>query len=194
MTKAPDQILLEVTNDFLSNSSYSQAQFAHELLLPRLTEAGIEKQESHRTADEYGKWRSSKVRQMSSILKGKVNVPLRWVWAWLDVLPEPYGTEAKNEFLAAGGVMNIALGLVREAKENKASLPDLMREVADCMEKGALVAADGVYDDQDEPSQLISLADEFSDVIQLCLGEVLKISNVVDLSNNRSGAIVKMCK
>lgn len=192
--KAPDLVLLDCTKEFLSNSSYSQAQFTHELLLPRLIEVGIEKQEDHKTADEYEAWRSAKVRQMNGILNGHTNVPLRWIWAWIEVLPEPYGTKTKNEFLSSGGVMNIALGRLSDSNDRKANLPDLMREVADCMEKGVVVAADGMYDEKDDPKQLVELADEFSDVVQLCLGEILKISNVVDLSNNRSGTIVKMCK
>jgi len=192
--KSPDAILLHHANEFIAQSSYSQAKFIHELLLPALVSKGLEKPEEHKTADEYITWHSAKVRQVNGILNGNTNVPMRWLWAWLEVLPEPYGSNARKELLSQGGVLDISLSGMVNNITNKADLPQLFREVADVMEAGAIVAADGKYDANDDPDQLRVLSDELTDVVELCLAQLFLINQTVDLSDTRGGVIVQMCK
>lgn len=197
----PDQILLHHTNQLISQSSLSQSNFVHELLLPALTKAGLEKQDDHRTADEYSAWHSAKVRQVNSILNGNTNIPLRWLWCWLEVLPEPYGSAARKELLAQGGVLDVSvedvsgqLVIDMDQVTNKADIPTFMREAADVMTAAASVAADGVYDSNDDPEQLKALADELSDVVTNAMTQLASIGQVVDLSGGRANAIVQMLK
>lgn len=192
--KSPDAILLHYANQFITQSSYSQAKFIHDLLLPALIDAGLEKPEDHKTADEYETWRSAKVRQINSILNGHTNVPMRWLWCWLKSLPEPYGPDARRELLAQGGLMDINMSGMAGRITNRADLPQLFREVADVMEAAAVVAADGKYDSNDDPKQLRSLGDELTDVIELCLAELFAINQAADLSGTRGGVIIQMCK
>lgn len=194
MFKSPDGILLHYANQFIAQSSYSQAKFIHDLLLPALIEAGLEKPEDHKTADEYETWRSAKVRQINGILNGHTNMPLRWVWCWLDVLPAPYGPEARKEFLAQADLLGISLAGVIHGKSNIANLPQIFREVADVMDAGALVAADGVYDDKDDTEQLKKLSNELADVIEHCMRELFALRAATDISDTRGGKIVKMCE
>ena len=193
-SKSPDAILLHYANQLICQSSYSQAKFIHDLLLPALIDAGLEKPEEHKTADEYEVWRSAKVRQINSILNGHTNVPLRWLWCWLDVLPAPYGDNARKEFLAQGDLLDINLNGMTGRTTNRADLPQLFREVADVMEAGAAVAADGKYDSNDDPEQLKALGNEITDVMERCLSELFAISQAVDLTGTRGGVIVQMCK
>ncbi|OOI04735.1 hypothetical protein BIW16_07700 [Vibrio sp. OULL4] len=194
MKKSPDVILLHYANQFIANSSYSQSKFIHDLLLPALIDAGLEKPEEHKTADEYETWRSAKVRHINGILNGHTNVPLRWLWCWLEVLPEPYGPDARKELLSQANLLDISLAGLNGKVTNRADLPKLFREVADVMEAGAAVAADGRYDQHDSPEQLCTLSDELTDVIELCLVELFAINQAVDLSGTRGGVIVEMCK
>ncbi|MDW2121637.1 hypothetical protein R7R25_23785 [Vibrio sp. 2026] len=194
MKKSPDVILLHYANQFIANSSYSQSKFIHDLLLPALIDAGLEKPEEHKTADEYETWRSAKVRHINGILNGHTNVPLRWLWCWLEVLPEPYGQDARKELLSQANLLDISLAGLNGKVTNRADLPKLFREVADVMEAGAAVAADGRYDQHDSPEQLRTLSDELTDVIELCLVELFAINQAVDLSGTRGGVIVEMCK
>ena len=194
MKKSPDAILLHYANQFIANSSYSQSKFIHDLLLPALIDAGLEKPEEHKTADEYETWRSAKVRHINGILNGHTNVPLRWLWCWLEVLPEPYGPDARKELLSQANLLDISLAGLNGKVTNRADLPKLFREVADVMEAGAAVAADGRYDQHDSPEQLRTLSDELTDVIELCLVELFAINQAVDLSGTRGGVIVEMCK
>ncbi|EGR0992898.1 hypothetical protein ABCL21_004487 [Vibrio parahaemolyticus] len=194
MKKSPDVILLHYANQFIANSSYSQSKFIHDLLLPALIDAGLEKPEEHKTADEYETWRSAKVRHINGILNGHTNVPLRWLWCWLEVLPEPYGPDARKELLSQANLLDISLAGLNGKVTNRADLPKLFREVADVMEAGAAVAADGRYDQHDSPEQLRTLSDELTDVIELCLVELFAINQAVDLSGTRGGVIVEMCK
>ncbi|MCS6272601.1 hypothetical protein G3489_23355 [Shewanella baltica] len=191
---SPDNILLIYANKFIANSSFSQAKFIHDLLLPALIEAGLEKPEDHKTADEYESWRSAKVRQINGILNGHTNMPLRWVWCWLDVLPAPYGPEARKEFLSQANLVGISLAGVINGKSNIANLPQIFREVADVMDAGALVAADGVYNDKDDPEQLKKLSNELADVIEHCMRELFALNAATDISATRGGKIVKMCE
>jgi hypothetical protein len=191
---SPDNILLSYANKFIANSSFSQAKFIHDLLLPALIEAGLEKPEDHKTADEYESWRSAKVRQINAILNGHTNMPLRWVWCWLDVLPAPYGPEARKEFLSQANLVGISLAGVINGKSNMANLPQIFREVADVMDAGALVASDGVYDHKDEPEQLKKLSNELADVIEHCMRELFALNAATDISDTRGGKIVKMCE
>lgn len=193
MRKSPDAILLHHANQFIAQSSYSQAKFIHDLLLPALIEAGLEKPEDHKTADEYETWRSAKVRHINGILNGHTNVPLRWLWCWLDVLPAPYGPAARKELLAQGNLLDISLNGIALGTPG-ADLPQLFREVADVMNAGALVAADGKYDHNDDPEQLRQLSDELADVIEKSVAELLALQKVVDLTGTRGGMIVQMCK
>lgn len=193
MHKSPDAILLHHANQFIAQSSYSQAKFIHDLLLPALIDAGLEKPEDHKTADEYETWRSAKVRHINGILNGHTNVPLRWLWCWLDVLPAPYGAAARKELLAQGNLMDISLPAMNHLIPG-ADLPQLFREVADVMTAGALVAADGKYDHNDAPEQLRTLSDELADVIEKSLAELLALEKVVDLTDTRGGMFVQMCK
>ncbi|MBE4177993.1 hypothetical protein HJ001_22990 [Vibrio parahaemolyticus] len=188
MKKSPDAILLHYANQFIANSSYSQSKFIHDLLLPALIDAGLEQPEEHKTADEYETWRSAKVRHINGILNGHTNVPLRWLWCWLEVLPEPYGPDARKELLSQANLLDISLAGLNGKVTNRADLPKLFREVADVMEAGAAVAADGRYDQHDSPEQLRTLSDE------LCLVELFAINQAVDLSGTRGGVIVEMCK
>jgi len=192
--KSPDSVLLHYANQFLAQSSYSQAKFIHDLLLPALIDAGLEKPEDHKTADEYESWRVAKVRQINSILHGHTNIPLRWLWVWLDVLPAPYGVDARKDLLAQGGLLDITLAGLNGKVTNRADLPQLFREMADVMDAGAAVAADGKYDSNDDPKQLRSLGDELTDVVELCLAELFAINQAADLSGTRGGVIVQMCK
>ncbi|HCH4229682.1 TPA: hypothetical protein NKV81_004502 [Vibrio parahaemolyticus] len=194
MKKSPDAILLHYANQFIANSSYSQSKFIHDLLLPALIDAGLEQPEEHKTADEYETWRSAKVRHINGILNGHTNVPLRWLWCWLEVLPEPYGPDARKELLSQANLLDISLAGLNGKVTNRADLPKLFREVADVMEAGAAVAADGRYDQHDSPEQLRTLSDELTDVIELCLVELFAINQAVDLSGTRGGVIVEMCK
>lgn len=194
MVNSPDNVLLNYANKFIANSSFSQAKFIHDLLLPALIEAGLEKPEDHKTADEYESWRSAKVRQLNAILNGHTNMPLRWVWCWLDVLPAPYGPEARKEFLSQANLVGISLAGVTNGKSNMANLPQIFREVADVMDAGALVAADGVYDHKDDPEQLKKLSNELADVIEHCMRELFALSAATDISDTRGGKIVKMCE
>ncbi|MGI2068129.1 hypothetical protein [Shewanella glacialipiscicola] len=194
MINSPDYILLSYANKFIANSSFSQAKFIHDLLLPALIEAGLEKPEDHKTADEYESWRSAKVRQINGILNGHTNMPLRWVWCWLDVLPAPYGPEARKEFLSQANLVGISLAGVINGKSNIANLPQIFREVADVMDAGALVAADGVYNEKDDPEQLKKLSNELADVIEHCMRELFALSAATDISDTRGGKIVKMCE
>ncbi|HAV1510724.1 TPA: hypothetical protein JG810_004490 [Vibrio parahaemolyticus] len=164
------------------------------MLLPALIDAGLEKPEEHKTADEYETWRSAKVRHINGILNGHTNVPLRWLWCWLEVLPEPYGPDARKELLSQANLLDISLAGLNGKVTNRADLPKLFREVADVMEAGAAVAADGRYDQHDSPEQLRTLSDELTDVIELCLVELFAINQAVDLSGTRGGVIVEMCK
>lgn len=193
MLKSPDAILLHYANQFIAQSSYSQSKFIHDLLLPALIDEGLEKPEDHKTADEYETWRSSKVRHINSILNGHTNVPLRWLWCWLDVLPAPYGPAARKELLAQGKVLDITLSSLNGKVTNRSDLASLFREVADVMEAGAKVAADGRYDRHDDDEQLRVLSDELTDVIELCMVELFSINQAVDLSGTRGGVIVDMC-
>lgn len=192
--KSPDSILLHHANQFIAQSSYSQAKFIHDLILPALIDAGLEKLEDHKTADEYETWRSSKVRHINGILNGHTNLPLRWLWVWLDVLPSPYGPAARKELLAQGGLLDITLAGLNGKVTNRADLPQLFREMADVMDAGAAVAADGKYDSNDDPKQLHSLGDELTDVVELCLAELFAINQAADLSGTRGSVIVQMCK
>jgi hypothetical protein len=192
--KSPEDVLLHHARQLIANSSYSQAKFIHDLLLPALIDAGLEKPEDHRTADEYESWRSAKVRQMNSIINGHTNLPLRWLWVWLDVLPEPYGAAARKEVLAQGGALSVDLSCLEGRTTNRSDLPRLFREVADVMEAGADVAADGKYDHKDDCEELQALGNELTDVIELCVAELLAVNQATDLSGTRAGVIVKMFK
>lgn len=198
---APDYILLHHTNQLIAQSNLSQSNFVHELLLPALIKAGLEKQDDHRTAAEYLKWHTSKIRQINGILNGHTNIPLRWLWCWLEVLPEPYGVDARKGLLAQGGVLDVSVENVSGQLEvdlnqvtNKADLPSFMREVADVMAAGASVAADGVYDSDDNPKELRALAEELSDVVSNSVTQLMAISKVVDLTDCRASALVQMLK
>ena len=199
INNSPDHILLHYTNQLIAQSNLSQSNFVHELLLPALIKAGLEKQEDHRTADEYLKWHTSKIRQVNGILNGHINIPLRWLWCWLEVLPEPYGSAARKELLAQGGIVDVSVGDVSgqlvidiDQVTNKADIPTFMREAADVMAASAAVAADGVYDGKDNPEELKTLADELSDVISHAMTELAAIGKVVDLSGGRANGIVQM--
>lgn len=197
MNSSPDEVLLKHTNQFIAQSSFSQAKFVHDLLLPALIDAELEQPDDYKTAEDYEKWRSAKVRQINSILNGHTKIPLRWLWCWLDVLPSPYGDAARKELFAQGNALDIsiqAIGAVKAKKSARADIPKLIREMADVMEASAVVAADGQYDDDDSPTQLRCLADEITDVIELCLTELLSINEASDLSGTRAGVIVEMCK
>lgn len=193
MEIAPDEIVLRHTKDLIANSNYSQAKFVHDLLLPALLEKGLESSTDHRTADEYEYWRSAKVRQINNIINQNTNLPLRWLWVWLDVLPEPYGSRARKEFLASGGVSDISLDVPVE-KVGKADLPNIFREIADVMEAGAIVAADGRYDSQDDPEQLLKLSNELTDVIEAAANELIAIDKARSLKGSRAGVVVQMVK
>lgn len=201
LNNSPDQILLHYTNQLIAQSNFSQSNFVHELLLPALIKAGLEKQEDHRTADEYLKWHTGKIRQINGILNGNFNIPLRWLWCWMNVLPEPYGSSARKELLAQGGILDVSVADVSgqlvidmDQATNAADLPTFMRETADVLAAGAAVAADGVYDSNDDPEQLKALADELTDVISHSITQLMAINKVVDLSVGRASAIVQMLK
>ncbi len=66
--------------------------------------------------------------------------------------------------------------------------------MADVMEAGSVVAADGKYDSHDSPEQLIALSNELTDVVERCVVELFSINQAVDLSGTRGGVIVEMCK
>lgn len=190
---SPDTVLLHYTKEFLAKSSFSQATFLHDKLLPALAEAGIEQPEEHTVADEYETWRANRVRYMNSILNGRHAVPARWIWVWLNVLPAPYGIDARAELLALGNVLEIS-GQFPTDNNNRADLAGIMREMADVMEAGAAVAADGIYDNQDDKTKLQKLADELTDVITCCASEIAAIGKVVPLDGRRSSPIAQMCK
>lgn len=190
---SPEAILLKYANDFIAQSNFSQAKFIHELLLPALIECGLEKPGDYTTGDEYENWRISKVRQMNAILRGHTNLPMRWMWVWLDVLPAPYGPSARKELLAQGSVLDVSIDCSKQSAK-RADLAQLFREVADVMEAGAVVAADGKYDANDSPEQLLSLSNELTDVVELCVGELHAIGEVIDLSGKRGGVVVKIHK
>ncbi len=194
MKKSPEQILLEQARSLIANSNMSQANFIHDLLLPQLIEEGLEKPEDHKTADEYETWRSAKVRQINSIINGHTNVPLRWLWVWLKVLPKPYGPAARKEILSQAGVLDISLAGINAPSAKRSDLPNLFREVADVMEKGAVVAADGIYDHTDDPRALMDLSNELMDVLELCINEIYCIDKAVSLAGTRAGVVVSMLK
>lgn len=194
MKKSPEQILLEHARSMIANSNISQANFIHDLLLPQLIEEGLEKPEDHKTADEYETWRSAKVRQINSIINGHTNVPLRWLWVWLKVLPKPYGSAARKEILSQAGVIDVSLTCLNAPTAKRSDLPNLFREVADVMEKGAVVAADGIYDHTDDPSALMDLSNELMDVLELCINEIHCIDKAVSLEGTRAGVVVSMLK
>ncbi|HGS4463237.1 TPA: hypothetical protein ACMDND_003145 [Vibrio metschnikovii] len=194
MKQSPDAVLLHYANQFIANSSYSQSKFIHNLLLPALEEAGLEQPGEYKTGDEYDAWRSSKVRHINGILNGHTNLPLRWLWCWMSVLPEPYGSKARKELFAQANVLDVCLSSLSGKVTNRADLPLLLREMADVMEAGSAVAADGKYDSHDSPEQLIALSNELTDVVERCVVELFSINQAVDLSGTRGGVIVEMCK
>ncbi len=188
---SPDEILLYYANQMIANSSCSQSKFVHELLLPALTESGVVEDDEPKTAEDYEKWRSAKVRQINSVLNGKTKIPLCWLWPWLDVLPEPYGSKARKDFFAQAGVMDVS-PVDMEVAEYKADLPSLFREVADVMSAGSGVAADGKYDSDDSPEELLALANEIVDVVEVSFKQLLALSAAVDLTNERASIFVQM--
>jgi len=156
MNKSPQQVLLEQTNLLIANSNISQAKFVHDLLLPTLIDAGLEEPDDHKTADEYEKWRAAKVRQINSILNGNTNIPLSWLWCWVDVLPNPYKAYARQEILALGGQLSVnseGISNLVSGGSHRTTLPSLFREVADVMEAAAEVVSDGVIDHNDDPEK-----------------------------------------
>jgi len=186
-----DQILLDETHSFIQHSNYSQAKFVHDLLLPALVESGLEQPVAHKTADEYEAWRSGKVRNINNILNQKTNFPLKWLWVWLAVLPAPYGPNARKHILALGGAADVSPGLSLCGPSNS-DLPGLLREAADVLAAGAVVAADGKYDSNDSPEELHTLSNEITDVIEAALAELAKIDQAVSLDGRRGGVVLKL--
>lgn len=194
ISNSPEAILLDHANKFIANSNYSQSMFIHTLLLPSLINSKLEKPEDHKTGDEYLAWHTAKIRQVNSILNGHTRLPARWLWVWLDVLPEPYGSDARKELFAQGDSLDVSLSGLNVNESASADLPTLMREMADVLQAGSLVAADGKYDSNDDPEELKKLSNELTDVMEHCLSQILSINKAVDLSGTRAGVIVKSYK
>lgn len=182
---SPDEILLRFANKYISNSNVSQSNFIHDKLLPSLTDNGIEKPVDHKTADEYLAWRSAKVKQINSVLNGKTNLPLKWLWCWIDVLPEPYRSDARKELFAQTGVLDVSV----PQGNGDANIPKFIREASDVMTASSEVAADGKYDKKDDPVKLLKLADELSDVVNQTITEILSIGKTINLTGTAAGII-----
>lgn len=186
-----EQILLKHTQAFILNSQYSQSVFSSDILFPALETAGLEKLPQYQTTKEYTLWCQNKTRQMSGILNGNTNVPARWVNVWLSVLPAPYGVSARQEALALFGALNLPDFSALAIPANSADLASLFVEVADVMRKGAQSCADGKYDENDDPQELLDLSNELVDVLEHTIGQILAISQVVNLKDSRAGLVIK---
>lgn len=192
--KLPDDILLDATNSYLSHSSCSQAKFIHDLLMPALVEQGIETAGEYTTAEEYDKWRSTQTKAINTMLNHNRHVPVRWLKVWLDVLPDPYCSEARSELMATLGVVDVQLPSLGDDGGTRADLAGILRQVADMMEAGAVPAADGRYDQKDSTADLIRLANELTEGVSGMLREIVAISHAADLSETPAGIVLQKLK
>ena len=174
--KTEDQVIIEHTRNWFSDSSWSIEKFATELLVPMLEAANIMQPEDIKTADQLISWRKKKAVHVGRVLKFAVPFPLSWKWFWLRCLPEGVRDACESDLMALSGKLNVSLPLIHHHTQtaSEAHIDRVMREFSEFI-ASSKPAQDGRYDQSDNPEEADLLIDEALDVIAVLIREVVAI-------------------
>lgn len=164
------EVLLNITNQWLENTVATATSFAVELY-EKLGEDNLVKP-IPATADEFSTWKNSALQRVSRILDGENPLPLSWKYYWLSCLPENIKQTALNQMLANSGYMLIALPSTQKinVKDETAKIDAISRQFADVIGESK-PAMDGVYDARDKAIELQLLQDKLAELIAACYRE-----------------------
>jgi len=176
-----DQILLQHTARWFSETGMSKNQFSADRLIPALMRAGFFVDEPQQV-DQYENWLTAKRRHLTNILNGKTNLPLAWKWLWLDQMDAPYREDALRDLMAISGHMCVPLPDSSDVRApTLADLAGLAKEFSDVLANAA-AAADGVYGPDDCPVQAQRMQNELFELAEKGLSEAIKIQQGTGVS------------
>lgn len=180
-----DCILLAVTEDYLKNSADTARTFAETKLYPQLQlhkVPGPSGPESAKDADDYTRRVNNMQNTFSRIMNRTSLIPLAWLWAWVDALPGEYRTRVLNEFRAQ---LPEALPSASGASA-LADMGALAKEAGEALSAVASIAADGVYDGNDDPAAARIAIEELYDVSDIAAAEARAIEKGTGITVSRS--------
>lgn len=108
--------------------------------------AGIGHDYDPNDADAYDDWRGRLEKRIERWLSCETRVQMDVLWAWFDVLPEPYRQDALIDLLAALGVLPVA---IPEGEPTAADLGEVVRQAGEEQVAAAPIMEDGVINEQD---------------------------------------------
>lgn len=155
-----DQIILNITREFLLNSSFTQRTFAETKLYPLLQEDGCVLSRSPRTADDYTKQMANMQNQFTRVMTENSVLPLSWKWPWIHALPEPYQSRCIQE-------LTVLIPSVTPSAHGAHAMTDVGRlgvESGEAIAALAKIAADGAYDAHDDVNDVKAALDEVYDL------------------------------
>lgn len=179
-----DRVILAITEQFFKDSDVTQSQFAVESLYPVLKKSGLIRERDVSSVDEFLKEQANLKTQISTIMKGKVRFPLEWKWCWIACLPSPYREQCINELKV------FIPGILPSETAGQPAIADVGRlsvEFGEAIQATAPIAADGVYDEFDDPEKVTIALNELYDLRDQTQAQIEAIEAGTGVTVPRSG-------
>jgi hypothetical protein len=181
-----DSILLSATKDYLANSADTQRTFAEKRLLPQIQAHGVPGPRppgDSTTVDEYTARINNMQNTYSRIMNGTSLIPLAWLWPWVYALPISYRSRVVNQIRAQlpDTVPSLATGA-----STHANIGRLATEAGEAITSLAGIAADGVYNDEDDPKEVKAALNELYDLRDQAQAEAEALESGTGLNVSRT--------
>lgn len=180
--KREDQIIMDVTRDYLQHSNDTQRTFAETKLYPLLEEDGCILARTPRTIDDYSKRIANMQNQFTRVMNETLLFPLAWKWAWIHALPDPYQSRCIQE-------INSLIPSVTPSAHGESTASDLAQF---CIESGeaiaalSIIAADGAYDGHDKVEDVQNALNQMYDVRDHAKANIAEIEKATGVRVVRS--------
>ena len=177
-------VVIEATQQMLSQTGESCAHFAINRLIPKLEIEGlINTGTAGITAESYMSWRNRSIKQAERVLNGTVRMPADWVLTWVSALPEPFRGKAQMKMAAMQGLMWVKLPKYtrRAVKSVDAEIDMITVKFGDVL-ASAEPAHDGVYDGNDSKPALQRLQNNLFELIAHVRREINNIESATGIA------------
>ncbi|EKO3414738.1 hypothetical protein N2V14_004090 [Vibrio fluvialis] len=161
---------------YLMKSNIKREAYLKENLLPSLVEAGL--LEEPESAEDYQRWVNSQSKKLGRYIDGLNKMNANWVFPILSSLPDEYRRKAMMDLCGFFGTHYVPFYSIDSGVSNKgvaATLSVLSKEFSDVLKRSA-PALDGVYDQKDDPIELLQYANEIFELATSCFVELGKIN------------------
>lgn len=179
-----DQIIIAATREFLQNTEHTQRTWGENRLYPLLERDGVVLAKEFKDVDKYERNLAVMQNQISKVMNGNLAFPLSWKWSWVHSLPDPYVSRCIQELAA------LMPSTVPSHNENpvQADAGRLAVEFGEAITAVAIIAADGVYDENDSIDDCEKALNELYDARDQANAQIAEIERLTGVRVPRSEA------